>query len=130
MKAAYLSMFGKEDYKPFGDDEVELFRWVWSLHSIVGLSQALPTAALSRGGRGSPSPGPGAPSPPQPSPHTAPVVVSHPHLLLLLLSEPFECVQRFSFSKVVLSTSFPLGLFHPECSTDVDTGPERFLLPS
>lgn len=27
MKAAYLSMFGKEDYKPFGDDEVELFRW-------------------------------------------------------------------------------------------------------
>ncbi|KAK2107383.1 tetratricopeptide repeat domain 39A [Saguinus oedipus] len=21
MKAAYLSMFGKEDYKPFGDDE-------------------------------------------------------------------------------------------------------------
>ncbi|KAM5160978.1 tetratricopeptide repeat protein 39A isoform 2-T2 [Callospermophilus lateralis] len=26
MKAAYLSMFGKEDYKPFGDDEVELFR--------------------------------------------------------------------------------------------------------
>uniref|UniRef100_A0A8C5VBM0 Tetratricopeptide repeat domain 39A n=1 Tax=Microcebus murinus TaxID=30608 RepID=A0A8C5VBM0_MICMU len=28
MKAAYLSMFGKEDYKPFGDDEVELFRWV------------------------------------------------------------------------------------------------------
>uniref|UniRef100_A0A2K6Q8E5 Tetratricopeptide repeat domain 39A n=1 Tax=Rhinopithecus roxellana TaxID=61622 RepID=A0A2K6Q8E5_RHIRO len=28
MKAAYLSMFGKEEYKPFGDDEVELFRWV------------------------------------------------------------------------------------------------------
>lgn len=27
MKAAYLSMFGKEDYKPFGDNEVELFRW-------------------------------------------------------------------------------------------------------
>lgn len=26
MKAAYLSMFGKDDYKPFGDDEVELFR--------------------------------------------------------------------------------------------------------
>lgn len=26
MKAAYLSMFEKEDYKPFGDDEVELFR--------------------------------------------------------------------------------------------------------
>lgn len=32
MKAAYLSMFGKEDYKPFGDDEVELFRWVLPLH--------------------------------------------------------------------------------------------------
>lgn len=49
MKAAYLSMFGKEDYKPFGDDEVELFRWVQPLHSIVGLSQALPTATLSSG---------------------------------------------------------------------------------
>lgn len=28
MKAAYLSMFGKDDHKPFGDDEVELFRLV------------------------------------------------------------------------------------------------------
>lgn len=34
MKAAYLSMFGKEDYKPFGDDEVELFRWVSGLSHI------------------------------------------------------------------------------------------------
>ena len=57
-------------------------------------------------------------------------VVSHPHLLLLLLLDPFESVQRFSFTNVVLSASFPLCLFHPECSTDVDTGPERFLLPS
>lgn len=48
MKAAYLSMFAKEDYKPFGDDEVELFRWVQPLHSIVSLSQ-VHTATLSSG---------------------------------------------------------------------------------
>lgn len=40
MKAAYLSMFGKEDYKPFGDDEVELFRWVpavspWKAYAVT-----------------------------------------------------------------------------------------------
>lgn len=73
MKAAYLSMFGKEDYKPFGDDEVELFRWVRPLHSIVGLSQALPTATLSRGRWGlviprarNPQPSPILPPPPPP----------------------------------------------------------------
>lgn len=42
MKAAYLSMFGKEDYKPFGDDEVELFRWVLPTYSILRLSHICP----------------------------------------------------------------------------------------
>jgi hypothetical protein len=52
MKAAYLSMFGKEDYKPFGDDEVELFRWAILLcfchrpHSRQ-TSQALPVATTA-----------------------------------------------------------------------------------
>lgn len=50
MKAAYLSMFGKEDYKPFGDDEVELFRWVLGRSHVCPQP---PTATLSfgRGGR-------------------------------------------------------------------------------
>lgn len=42
MKAAYLSMFGKEDYKPFGDDEVELFRWVRPLQPVVGPAHSQP----------------------------------------------------------------------------------------
>ncbi|XP_012666917.1 tetratricopeptide repeat protein 39A [Otolemur garnettii] len=42
MKAAYLSMFGKEDYKPFGDDEVELFRTVPGLKLKIA-GKSLPT---------------------------------------------------------------------------------------
>ncbi|KAI5938100.1 tetratricopeptide repeat protein 39A isoform X1 [Manis javanica] len=42
MKAAYLSMFGKEDYKPFGDDEVELFRAVPGLKLKIA-GKSLPT---------------------------------------------------------------------------------------
>ncbi|XP_048950493.1 tetratricopeptide repeat protein 39A isoform X5 [Canis lupus baileyi] len=42
MKAAYLSMFGKEDYKPFGDDEVELFRAVPALKLKIA-GKSLPT---------------------------------------------------------------------------------------
>ncbi|XP_008574298.1 PREDICTED: tetratricopeptide repeat protein 39A isoform X5 [Galeopterus variegatus] len=42
MKAAYLTMFGKEDYKPFGDDEVELFRAVPSLKLKIA-GKSLPT---------------------------------------------------------------------------------------
>ncbi|XP_059110682.1 tetratricopeptide repeat protein 39A isoform X3 [Peromyscus eremicus] len=42
MKAAYLSMFGKEDCKPFGDDEVELFRAVPGLKLKIA-GKSLPT---------------------------------------------------------------------------------------
>ncbi|XP_011539351.1 tetratricopeptide repeat protein 39A isoform X2 [Homo sapiens] len=42
MKAAYLSMFGKEDHKPFGDDEVELFRAVPGLKLKIA-GKSLPT---------------------------------------------------------------------------------------
>ncbi|XP_030679750.1 tetratricopeptide repeat protein 39A isoform X1 [Nomascus leucogenys] len=42
MKAAYLSMFGKEDYKPFGDNEVELFRAVPGLKLKIA-GKSLPT---------------------------------------------------------------------------------------
>ncbi|XP_076420865.1 tetratricopeptide repeat protein 39A isoform X2 [Peromyscus maniculatus bairdii] len=42
MKAAYLSMFEKEDYKPFGDDEVELFRAVPGLKLKIA-GKSLPT---------------------------------------------------------------------------------------
>ncbi|KAG8132398.1 hypothetical protein E2320_010251 [Naja naja] len=42
MKAAYLSMFGAKDYKPFGDDEVELFRAVPSLKLKIA-GKSLPT---------------------------------------------------------------------------------------
>ncbi|XP_011884907.1 PREDICTED: tetratricopeptide repeat protein 39A isoform X4 [Cercocebus atys] len=42
MKAAYLSMFGKEEYKPFGDDEVELFRAVPGLKLKIA-GKSLPT---------------------------------------------------------------------------------------
>ncbi|KAM9687482.1 tetratricopeptide repeat protein 39A isoform 2-T2 [Trichechus inunguis] len=42
MKAAYLSMFGEEDYKPFGDDEVELFRAVPGLKLKIA-GKSLPT---------------------------------------------------------------------------------------
>ncbi|XP_058159589.1 tetratricopeptide repeat protein 39A isoform X3 [Dasypus novemcinctus] len=42
MKAAYLSMFGAEDYKPFGDDEVELFRAVPGLKLKIA-GKSLPT---------------------------------------------------------------------------------------
>lgn len=31
MKAAYLSMLTEEDCKPFGEDEVEIFRWEYLL---------------------------------------------------------------------------------------------------
>ncbi|KAM6456472.1 tetratricopeptide repeat protein 39A isoform 1-T1 [Liasis olivaceus] len=42
MKAAYLSMFGPEEYKPFGDDEVVLFRAVPSLKLKIA-GKSLPT---------------------------------------------------------------------------------------
>ncbi|XP_034270958.1 tetratricopeptide repeat protein 39A isoform X1 [Pantherophis guttatus] len=42
MKAGYLSMFGAKDYKPFGDDEVELFRAVPSLKLKIA-GKSLPT---------------------------------------------------------------------------------------
>uniref|UniRef100_A0A8D0GXH6 Tetratricopeptide repeat domain 39A n=1 Tax=Sphenodon punctatus TaxID=8508 RepID=A0A8D0GXH6_SPHPU len=42
MKASYLSMFGPDDYKPFGDDEVELFRTVPSLKLKIA-GKSLPT---------------------------------------------------------------------------------------
>ncbi|XP_061488938.1 tetratricopeptide repeat protein 39A isoform X4 [Rhineura floridana] len=42
MKAAYLCMFGPEDYKPFGDDEVALFRAVPSLKLKIA-GKSLPT---------------------------------------------------------------------------------------
>nr|XP_006009426.1 PREDICTED: tetratricopeptide repeat protein 39A isoform X2 [Latimeria chalumnae] len=42
MKAAYLSMFKEDDYKPFGDDEVELFRKVPSLKQKIA-GKSLPT---------------------------------------------------------------------------------------
>ncbi|CAO2588463.1 Tetratricopeptide repeat protein 39A [Lemmus lemmus] len=42
MKAAYLSMFGKDDHKPFGDDEVELFRAVPGLKLKIA-GKSLPT---------------------------------------------------------------------------------------
>lgn len=49
------------------------------------------------------------------------------HILLLLLSEPCESVQRLAFTKVVLSTPFPLSLFHQVGRTDVDTEVQRGL---
>ncbi|EHB17723.1 Tetratricopeptide repeat protein 39A [Heterocephalus glaber] len=42
MKAAYLSMFEKDDYKPFGDNEVELFRAVPGLKLKIA-GKSLPT---------------------------------------------------------------------------------------
>uniref|UniRef100_K7GII6 Tetratricopeptide repeat domain 39A n=1 Tax=Pelodiscus sinensis TaxID=13735 RepID=K7GII6_PELSI len=42
MKAAYLSMFGPDDHKPFGDNEVELFRTVPSLKLKIA-GKSLPT---------------------------------------------------------------------------------------
>uniref|UniRef100_A0A8C8R985 Tetratricopeptide repeat domain 39A n=1 Tax=Pelusios castaneus TaxID=367368 RepID=A0A8C8R985_9SAUR len=42
MKAAYLSMFGPDDHKPFGDNEVELFRAVPSLKLKIA-GKSLPT---------------------------------------------------------------------------------------
>ncbi|XP_042317244.1 tetratricopeptide repeat protein 39A isoform X1 [Sceloporus undulatus] len=42
MKAAYLSMFGPEDSKPFGDDEVALFRAVPGLKLKIA-GKSLPT---------------------------------------------------------------------------------------
>uniref|UniRef100_A0A4W3IZU0 Tetratricopeptide repeat domain 39A n=1 Tax=Callorhinchus milii TaxID=7868 RepID=A0A4W3IZU0_CALMI len=42
MKAAYLSMFGEDDYKPFGDDEIELFRKVPSMKQKIA-GKSLPT---------------------------------------------------------------------------------------
>ncbi|XP_053549467.1 tetratricopeptide repeat protein 39A [Bombina bombina] len=42
MKAAYLSMFGEDDYKPFGDDEVKLFRQVPGLKVKIA-GKSLPT---------------------------------------------------------------------------------------
>ncbi|XP_054996836.1 tetratricopeptide repeat protein 39A isoform X2 [Sorex araneus] len=42
MKAAYLSMFGKDDCKPFGDNEVELFRAVPGLKLKIA-GKSLPT---------------------------------------------------------------------------------------
>nr|XP_037855738.1 tetratricopeptide repeat protein 39A isoform X3 [Chlorocebus sabaeus] len=42
MKAAYLSMFGEEEYKPFGDNEVELFRAVPGLKLKIA-GKSLPT---------------------------------------------------------------------------------------
>ncbi|XP_048457604.1 tetratricopeptide repeat protein 39A-like [Rhincodon typus] len=42
MKAAYLNMFGDEDFKPFGDDEIELFRKVPSMKQKIA-GKSLPT---------------------------------------------------------------------------------------
>ncbi|XP_037761886.1 tetratricopeptide repeat protein 39A isoform X1 [Chelonia mydas] len=42
MKAAYLSMFGPDDHRPFGDNEVELFRTVPSLKLKIA-GKSLPT---------------------------------------------------------------------------------------
>ncbi|XP_056671143.1 tetratricopeptide repeat protein 39A isoform X1 [Monodelphis domestica] len=42
MKAAYLSMFAEGDYKPFGDDEIELFRAVPGLKLKIA-GKSLPT---------------------------------------------------------------------------------------
>uniref|UniRef100_A0A8C4YFW3 Tetratricopeptide repeat domain 39A n=1 Tax=Gopherus evgoodei TaxID=1825980 RepID=A0A8C4YFW3_9SAUR len=42
MKAAYLSMFGPDDHRPFGDNEVELFRIVPSLKLKIA-GKSLPT---------------------------------------------------------------------------------------
>ncbi|XP_072276854.1 tetratricopeptide repeat protein 39A [Pyxicephalus adspersus] len=42
MKAAYLSMFGQNDSKPFGEDEVQLFRQVPSLKVKIA-GKSLPT---------------------------------------------------------------------------------------
>ncbi|XP_029473733.1 tetratricopeptide repeat protein 39A isoform X2 [Rhinatrema bivittatum] len=42
MKASYLSMFAEDDCKPFGDDEVELFRAVPSLKLKIA-GKSLPT---------------------------------------------------------------------------------------
>ncbi|XP_072505524.1 tetratricopeptide repeat protein 39A isoform X12 [Notamacropus eugenii] len=42
MKASYLSMFGEDEYKPFGDDEVELFRAVPGLKLKIA-GKSLPT---------------------------------------------------------------------------------------
>ncbi|XP_013930469.1 PREDICTED: tetratricopeptide repeat protein 39A, partial [Thamnophis sirtalis] len=42
MKAGYLNMFGAKDFKPFGDDEVELFRAVPSLKLKIA-GKSLPT---------------------------------------------------------------------------------------
>uniref|UniRef100_A0A8C3RX35 Tetratricopeptide repeat domain 39A n=1 Tax=Chelydra serpentina TaxID=8475 RepID=A0A8C3RX35_CHESE len=42
MKAAYLSMFGRDDHRPFGDNEVELFRTVPSLKLKIA-GKSLPT---------------------------------------------------------------------------------------
>ncbi|XP_075472429.1 tetratricopeptide repeat protein 39A isoform X2 [Ascaphus truei] len=42
MKAAYLSMFGEGDYKPFGDDEVKLFKLVPGLKLKIA-GKSLPT---------------------------------------------------------------------------------------
>ncbi|XP_051868274.1 tetratricopeptide repeat protein 39A isoform X1 [Pristis pectinata] len=42
MKAAYLSMFGEDDYKPFGDDEIELFRKVPNMKQKIA-GKSLPT---------------------------------------------------------------------------------------
>ncbi|KAM4641666.1 tetratricopeptide repeat protein 39A [Discoglossus pictus] len=42
MKAAYLSMFGEDDCKPFGDDEVKLFRQVPGLKVKIA-GKSLPT---------------------------------------------------------------------------------------
>ena len=39
MKAACLSMLNKEESRPFGEDEVELFRYLW--FSSLGLSPPL-----------------------------------------------------------------------------------------
>ena len=40
MKAACLSMLSKDESRPFGEDEVELFRYLWL--SSLALSLALP----------------------------------------------------------------------------------------
>ncbi|XP_072129862.1 tetratricopeptide repeat protein 39A isoform X1 [Mobula birostris] len=42
MKAAYLSMFAEGDYKPFGDDEIELFRKVPNMKQKIA-GKSLPT---------------------------------------------------------------------------------------
>lgn len=121
MKAAYLSMFGEEEYKPFGDNEVELFRWVSpSCSHCVGRYGQTSQAILSCGhcgGRSGVTPCPH----PRTDPPACPPLPLPPHAAATGGWSPLNFFRGFLSQKWFCQYHLPPSLFHVGSRTDMAT---------